>query len=88
MDKNEIDDLVYNDEKRPWTKMFVLQVFQKTASKYPNRICLHFHDQSWTFKQASLIYIIFVFISNLSGLTKLRMKQLEASRFENILVSL
>jgi len=27
------------------------QVFQKTASKYPNRICLHFHDQSWTFKQ-------------------------------------
>jgi len=29
----------------------VPQVFQRTVRKHPNRVCLHFEDQAWTFKQ-------------------------------------
>ena len=29
----------------------VSQVFQRTVKRHPDKICLHFEDESWTFKQ-------------------------------------
>jgi hypothetical protein len=29
-------------------------VFQRTVRRHPDRVCLHFEDQSWTFKQVAL----------------------------------
>ena len=40
--------MVYFYQKQNLT---VPSVFQRTANKYPNRVCLHFEDESWTFKQ-------------------------------------
>ena len=40
--------MVYFYQKQNLT---VPSVFQRTANKYPNRVCLHFKDESWTFKQ-------------------------------------
>jgi hypothetical protein len=33
----------------------VPSVFQATAKKYPNRVCLYFEDEAWTFKQVKSI---------------------------------
>jgi len=40
--------MVYTNQKLNRT---VPAAFQLTAKKYPNRVCLHFEDESWTFKQ-------------------------------------
>jgi len=40
--------MVYLNQRRNLT---VPSVFQRTANKYPNRVCLHFENESWTFKQ-------------------------------------
>ena len=40
--------LVYVYQKRNLT---VSQVFQRTVKKHPDKVCLYFEDESWTFKQ-------------------------------------
>eukprot|EP00092_Neocalanus_flemingeri_P036124 GFUD01039329.1.p1 GENE.GFUD01039329.1~~GFUD01039329.1.p1 ORF type:complete len:650 (-),score=172.75 GFUD01039329.1:557-2506(-) len=40
--------MVYVYQKMDWT---VSQVFQRTVRKHPDRVCLYFEEESWTFKQ-------------------------------------
>ena len=40
--------MVYVYQKMDWT---VSQVFQRTVSKHPDKVCLYFENESWTFKQ-------------------------------------
>lgn len=40
--------LVYVYQKRNLT---VSQVFQRTVKKHPDKVCMYFEDESWTFKQ-------------------------------------
>ena len=39
---------VYVYQKMDWT---VSQVFQRTVKRHPDKICLYFENESWTFKQ-------------------------------------
>ena len=43
-------------------------IFRKTLSKYPNKPCIVFEEETWTFQDVSLIIII-IFIFILFGLT-------------------
>ena len=40
--------MVYVYQKMDWT---VSQVFQRTVKRHPNKVCLYFEEESWTFKQ-------------------------------------
>jgi len=40
--------MVYVYQKMDWT---VPQVFQRTVKKHPEKVCLYFEDESWTFRQ-------------------------------------
>ena len=40
--------MVYVYQKMDWT---VPQVFQRTVKRHPEKVCLYFEDESWTFRQ-------------------------------------
>lgn len=42
--------LVYIYQKRNLT---VSQVFQRNVKRHPDKICMYFEDESWSFKQVS-----------------------------------
>ena len=44
--------LVYVYQKRNLT---VSQVFQRTVKKHPNKVCMYFEDEKWTFRQARMM---------------------------------
>ena len=46
--------LVYVYQKRNLT---VSQVFQRTVKKHPDKVCLYFEDESWTFKQVYMTHL-------------------------------
>ena len=43
--------LVYFYQKRNLT---VSQVFQRTVRKHPDKVCMYFEDEKWTFRQARM----------------------------------
>ena len=43
--------LVYVYQKRNLT---VSQVFQRTVKKHPDKVCMYFEDEKWTFREARL----------------------------------
>ena len=44
--------LVYVYQKRNLT---VSQVFQRTVKKHPDKVCMYFEDEKWTFREVRMI---------------------------------